>query len=114
MPTSTTSIMFNHTDMHDKHCSHSNDIHPIQSQNTKVAAVGRHSVSCVLALNGVNVVVVTTILVLHVGVIGHHAPYHYDFMFPRRSIMRLRAKGESEGIAPCAGAPHTHTKFYKS
>ena len=48
----------------------------------------------VLALNRVNVVTVTTILVLHVGVIGHHVPCHYDFMFPRRSYhARLRARG---------------------
>ena len=54
---------------------------------TKVAAVGRHHkrggaasgratsfvVSFVLALNRVNIVAVTTILVLHVGVIGHHS-----------------------------------------
>ena len=33
-------------------------------------------VSFVLALNRVNVVAVTTILVLHVGVIGHHVPRH--------------------------------------
>ena len=38
----------------------------------------------VLALNRVNVVAVTTILVLPVGVIGHHVRRHY-FMFPRRS-----------------------------
>ena len=82
--------MSNHTDMQDKYCGHSNDIHPIQSQYTKVAAVGRHHkrggaafgratsfvVSFVLALNRVNIVAVTTILVLHVGVIGHHVPRH--------------------------------------
>ena len=33
-------------------------------------------VSFVLALNRVNVVAVTTILVLYVGVIGHHVPCH--------------------------------------
>ena len=37
---------------------------------------------CILALNRVNVVAVTTILVLHVGVIGHHVPCHYDFTPP--------------------------------
>ena len=46
------------------------------------AANGRHL--CILALNRVNVVAVTTILVLHVGVIGHQVPCHYYFMFPRR------------------------------
>ena len=64
--------------------------------HTKVAAFDRHNkrggaafgratsfvVSFVLALNRVNVVAVTTILVLHVGVIGHHVPCHYDFMPP--------------------------------
>ena len=39
-----------------------------------VADKGRHF--CILALNRVNVVAVTTILVLHVGVIGHHVPCH--------------------------------------
>ena len=41
---------------------------------------GRHL--CILALNRVNVVAVTTTLVLHVGVIGNHVPRHYDFMPP--------------------------------
>ena len=89
-------MMSNHTDMQDKYCGDCYDIHPIQSQYTKVAACGRHHkrgdaafgratsfvVSFVLALNRVNVVAVTTILVLHVGVIGHHVPCHYDFMPP--------------------------------
>ena len=71
--------------MQDQYCGPCYDIHPIQSQYTKVAAFGRATsfvVSCVLALNRVNVVAVTTILVLHVGVIGHHVPCHYDFMPP--------------------------------
>ena len=56
--------------MQDKYWGHSNDIHHIQSQYTKVAAVGHHTktgaaasdggtsfvVSFVLALNRVNVV----------------------------------------------------------
>ena len=60
------------------------------SQYTKVAAFGRHQrrggaafgraapfvVSFVLALNKVNIVAITTILILHVGVIGHHVPCH--------------------------------------
>ena len=33
-------------------------------------------VSFVLALNRLNIVAVTTILVFHVGVIGHHVPRH--------------------------------------
>ena len=76
------------TDMQDKYCGDCYDIHPIQSQYAKVAAAGRpHKrggaafgratsfvVSFLLALNRVNVVAVTTRLVLHVGVIGHHVP----------------------------------------
>ena len=58
-------MMSNHTDMQDKYCGHCYDIHPIQSQYTKVAAVV--VVSFVLSLNRVNVAAVTTILVLHVG-----------------------------------------------
>ena len=51
-------------------------------------------VSFVLALNTVNVAAATTILVLHLGVIGHHIPCHYDFMFLRRSYhVYLRARG---------------------
>ena len=51
-----------------------------------------------LALNRVNVVAVTTILVLHVGVIGHPVPCHYDFMFPRRSYhARLGRHSPSPG-----------------
>ena len=83
-----------------------------------MAAVGRHHkrgaaasgrdtsfvVSFVLALNRVNVVAVTTILVLHVGVIGHHVPCHYDFMFPRRSYhARLRARGVWGALPPVRG-----------
>ena len=68
-------------DMQIKYCGDLYDIHFIQSQYTKVAAVSRHHkrgvaafgratsfvVSFVLALNKVNIVAVTTILVLHVG-----------------------------------------------
>ena len=75
---------------------------------TKEAAVGRHHkrggaafgratsfvVSFVLALNSVNIVAVTTIIVVHVGVIGYHVPRRSCFMFPRRSCnARLRARG---------------------
>ena len=83
-------MMSNHTDMQDKYCGECYDIHPSLSQfkgNNKrrgaaesratsflVAAKGRHL--CILALNRVNIVAVTTILVLHVGVIGHHIPRH--------------------------------------
>ena len=96
-------MMSNHTDMQDKYCGPSNDINPIQRWRPLAATTeevprpyGRGTssvVSFVLALNRVNVVAVTTILVLHVGVIGHHVPCHYDFMFPRRSYhARLRAR----------------------
>ena len=68
------------TDMQDEYCGDCYDIYIIQSQHTKVAACGRHHkrgdaafgratsfvVSFVLALNNLNIVAVTTILVLHV------------------------------------------------
>ena len=81
------------TDMQDKYCGECYDIYVIQSQykgNHKRggSAFGRATsfvVFFVLALNRMNVVAVTTILVLHVGVIGHHVPRHYGIMFPRRS-----------------------------
>ena len=74
-------MMSNHTDMQDKYCGPCDDIHRSQSQykgnhkrgaaaegratSVVVAANGRHL--CILALNRVNVVAVTTILGLHVG-----------------------------------------------
>ena len=74
-------MMSNHTDMQDKYCGNCYDIHPIQSQYTKVAACGRHHkrgdeafgratsfvVSFVLPFNRVNIVAVNATLVLHVG-----------------------------------------------
>ena len=77
-------MMSNHTDMQDKYCGDCYDIHPIQSQYTKVAACGRHHkrgdaafgratsfvVSFVLAFNRANLVAVNAILVLHVGKTG--------------------------------------------
>ena len=68
----------------------SNDIHRIRSQYTIVVAAGRHFkrgaaalcprpsfvVSFVLGLNRVNIVAVTTVLILHVGEIGHYVPRH--------------------------------------
>jgi len=57
-----------------------------------------------LALNTVNVVAVTTILVLYVGVIGHHVPRQSCLMLPRRTITaRLRAKRVWGGLDPQAG-----------
>ena len=83
-------MISNRIDMQDKYCGHCCDIHPIPSQykgNYKrggaaegpatsfvVAAKGRHL--CILAVNRVNVAAVTTILVLHVGVMGHHVSRH--------------------------------------
>ena len=62
------------------------DIYLIQSQYTKMTAFGSASgVLCILALNEVNIVAVTTKLVLHVGVIANHVQRHKGFMFPRRS-----------------------------
>ena len=77
-------MMSNHTDMQDKYCGHSNDICPIQSQYTKVAAVGRHHkrggaafgratsfvVSFVVAMNRVHVVAADTIFVLRLSKSG--------------------------------------------
>ena len=51
-------MMSNHTDMQDKYCGCCYDIHVL-------VAAGRHL--CILALNRVNIVAVTTILVVHVG-----------------------------------------------
>ena len=76
--------MSNHIDMQDKSCGHYYDIHPIKSQYTKEAAVGRHHkrggaafgratsfvVSFVVVVNRVNIVAVNTILVLHLGKTG--------------------------------------------
>ena len=69
------------TDMQDKYCGNCYDIYRIQSKYTNVAGFGRHHkrggaafgratsfvVSYVLALNKVNIVAISTILVLHFG-----------------------------------------------
>ena len=77
-------MMSNHTDMQDKYCGDCCDLHPIQSQCTEVAAVGRHHkrggaaegratsfvVSFVFFVSPVKKVKIeasTTIRVLHVG-----------------------------------------------
>ena len=74
-------MMSNHTDMQDKYCGNCYDIYLGQDQDTNVAAFGRHHkrgdaafgratsfvVSFVLAVNKVNIVAVTAIIVLHVG-----------------------------------------------
>ena len=83
-------MMSNHSNMQDKYGGDYYDIHPIQRQYTKVAAFGRHRkrgdaafgratslvVSFVLALNRVNIAAVTTVVILHVGVLGHHVLRH--------------------------------------
>ena len=73
-------MMSNHTDMQDKYCGHCYDIHPIQSQYTKVAAVGRQHKIGGAAFGGATSFMVSfalaTILVSHVGVIEHHVPRH--------------------------------------
>ena len=104
-------MMSNHTDMQEKYCGHvqykkGNHKRGVTAEGRGtsfvVAANGRHL--CILALNRVNVVAVTTILVLHVGVIGHHVPCRYDFMFPRRSYhARLRARGVRGALPPGRG-----------
>ena len=78
------------TYMQDRCCGNCYDIYLIQSQHKGshrrgaaaegrvtsfvVAIASRHL--CILVLNRVNVVAMTTILALHVGVIGHHVPHH--------------------------------------
>ena len=63
------SLMFRPTitDMQDKYCGNCYDIYPIQSQYKGGGHHNRSVVSFVLALNEVNIVAVTAILVLHVG-----------------------------------------------
>ena len=94
--------MSSRTDIQDKYCGHYYDIHLIQNQNTKVAAVGRHLLW--FPSSRVNVVAVCTILVLHVGVIGHHVHRQSCFMFPPRTITDhcalARARGSGEAFGP--------------
>ena len=66
-------MMSNHTDMQDKYCGIPYS-KPSHATSFVVAAASRHL--CILALNKLIIVAVTTILVLHVGVIGHHVPRH--------------------------------------
>ena len=77
-------MIANHTDMYDNYCGDCYDIHTIQSQYTKVAAVGRHHkrggaafgrptsfvASFVAAVNIVNIVAVNTVLILHLSKTG--------------------------------------------
>ena len=76
-------------------------------------------VSFALALDRVNVVAVTTILVLHADVIGQHVPRKSCFMFPRRTITARWVWGafappkgqESLGEAP--GPPIPKSKKFR-
>ena len=106
-------MMSNHTDMQDKYCADCYDIHsfksniqrwqPLAATKKKVgAAFGRATslvVSLVLVLNTVNIVAVITILVFHVGVIGHYVPCHSGSCSLAVRAMRLCAQGES--VKPC-------------
>ena len=58
-------MMSNHIDMQDKYCGDCYDIHSIQ--NIKKETTKEVAQLCILALNKVNIVSSTTILVLHVG-----------------------------------------------
>ena len=76
--------------MQDKYCVDCYDIHSIhnhykgnhkrggaaEGRATSFVVAARGRLLCILALNTVNILAVTTILVLHVGVIGHHVPRH--------------------------------------
>ena len=115
--------------MQDKYCGHY-DIHPIQSQCTKVAAVGRDHgrggatfdrgtsfvLSFVLALNRVNVVAVTTLLVLHAGVITHYNPcplgLHVPSSFVPCALAAFAPQG-SRGVWRAAGSPIVHLAKHK-
>ena len=48
--------------------------------NAKIPRWRLEAAAFLLALDRVNTVAVTTMLVLHVGVIGHHVACHDDFM----------------------------------
>ena len=80
------------TDMQDKYCCDCYEKYFIKSQYTKVPAVGRATsfvVSFVLGFDGVNIVAVNAILVLHVGKtrrrtvgrtpLGLHVPSRCDY-----------------------------------
>ena len=97
-----TVLQQNHATM--KHVLTSMSNYPRPQQFKLMRVGGRAQLLNILAFNRVNVVAVTTILVVHVGVIGHHVPCHYDFMFPRRSYhARLRARGVRGALPPGRG-----------
>ena len=101
--------MSNHTDMQDKYCGNCYDIHPIQSQYTKVAAVGRHHkrggaafgratsfvVSFVCALNGASILALSTIYDLRLMMKYRSFSTHFPCLvhaYPIFSSARLRRK----------------------
>lgn len=106
--------MIKYDDVQDKYCGGGSDIHSVQSHVHKYKGGGHWPPSqkskswrglrprhlfCVFLCNGferVNVASITTILVLHVCVIGQHVPRQLGFMFPRRAI-RLRVFADMEG-----------------
>ena len=101
-------MISNHTDMQDKYGDHSNDNHPIQATTAPLAATPPPQERCrgmvvsfVLALNTVNVVAVTTILVFHVGAIGHHVSMTACSLTV--STMRACAHGGPEEPCPQGG-----------
>ena len=92
------------TDMRDKRCIALTLIlftllKAITSETTKELARPK-AATFVLALNRVNIVAVTTILVSYVGVIGHQVLRHEVFMFPRRSCIASFARKGGPG-KPC-------------
>ena len=111
-------MMSNHTDMQEKCCGDCYDIHPIQTQYTKMAACGRHHkrgdaafgsatsfvVSFGSALNTVNIVAVCKLLVLRVGTgRSEHVCLDILFLASRASCSiavlarRACAQGRSRG-----------------
>ena len=117
------------TDMQDKYCGECYDIYLIQFQYAKVAAFGRHHkrggaafcratsfvASFVLALNKVNIVAVTTILVLHVG---NGPKMHFQgretgclgsgvFVIPRETHVLVLLQVIAQGSRPSPTSPQT-------
>ena len=101
------------TDTQDKYCGDCYDIHPIQSQykgNRKRggAAEGRHL--CMLALNKVNISVVTTILVLHVGnsrseQMWMDIMFRYSLSHQKHSPQHIVTRWRRTWCLDCAGWP---------
>ena len=115
----------NHTNMKYEYCGIYDDIHPIQSRNNRgnhkrggavegraTSFVERPTAAAfvIAALNRVNIVEDTAILVFHVRVIVLHVRRHSRFMIPRRSgHARLRAREVRGGSPPGLGDLFTTT-----